>query len=194
MIFFEATDHKYHLCNLRTWFSYVPNNTINKNISRLMRKFCEKSHVCEGLKPRVAHCWTDQGCDVEITGDPLHSQAACTQPCNINTHSHVPGHGFVNNGGTAVSTMGHGCVQVPGFREGHPWKYTGDILRGNRPSARTFVGTFRLVRSQALLCHTAKFYRLFYFILLWWHFWLVALGSHHWKFIIMWLCNSTLSY
>ena len=33
----------------------------------------------------------------------------------------LPGHGCVNNGGTAVSTMGHGCVQVPGCVEGHPW-------------------------------------------------------------------------
>ena len=73
-------------------------------------------------------------------GDPLHSRAACTQPCNVNTHSrahcspmarlweqwgHVlivlPWHGCVNNGGTAVWTMGHGCVQVPGCVEGHPW-------------------------------------------------------------------------
>ena len=35
----------------------------------------------------------------------------------------LPGHGCVNNGGTAVWTMGHGCVQVPGCVEGHPWKY-----------------------------------------------------------------------
>ena len=43
------------------------------------------------------------------TGDPLHSRAACTQPCNVNTHSRAhcsPGarlceqweHGCVNNG------------------------------------------------------------------------------------------------
>ena len=67
-----------------------------------------------------------------ITGDPLHSRAACTQPCNVNTHSRAHcspgarlceqwGHGCVNNGGTAVWTMGHGCVQVPGCVEGHPW-------------------------------------------------------------------------
>ena len=59
-----------------------------------------------------------------FTGDPLHSRAACTQPCNVNTHSRAhcsPGHGCVNNGSTAVSTMGHGCVQVPGCVEGHPW-------------------------------------------------------------------------
>ena len=44
-----------------------------------------------------------------FTGDPLHSRAACTQPCNVNTHSRAhcsPGarlceqweHGCVNNG------------------------------------------------------------------------------------------------
>ena len=44
-----------------------------------------------------------------ITGDPLHSRAACTQPCNVNTHSRAHcspaarlceqwGHGCVNNG------------------------------------------------------------------------------------------------
>ena len=62
--------------------------------------------------------------DSNLTGDPLHSRAACTQPCNVNTHSRAhcsPGHGCVNNGSTAVSTMGHGCVQVPGCVEGHPW-------------------------------------------------------------------------
>ena len=49
------------------------------------------------------------------TGDPLHSRAACTQPCYVNTHSRAHcspgarlceqwGHGCVNNiiGGTAV--------------------------------------------------------------------------------------------
>ena len=33
----------------------------------------------------------------------------------------LPGHGCVNNGDTAVWTMGHDCVQVPGYVEGHPW-------------------------------------------------------------------------
>ena len=31
----------------------------------------------------------------------------------------VTTHGCVNNGGTAVWTIGHGCVQVPGCVEGH---------------------------------------------------------------------------
>ena len=46
---------------------------------------------------------------VKFTGDPLHNRAACTQPCNVNTHSRAHcsprarlceqwGHGCVNNG------------------------------------------------------------------------------------------------
>ena len=49
MMFFEATDHKYHLCNLRSWFHMSQAMLQTKNISRLMRKFCEKANVCEGL-------------------------------------------------------------------------------------------------------------------------------------------------
>ena len=49
MFYDYSVDHKYHLCNLRTWFSYVPSNTVTKKISRIMRKICEKPNVCEGL-------------------------------------------------------------------------------------------------------------------------------------------------
>ena len=59
------------------------------------------SNVCW---PNVAQRWDDS-----TTGDPLHSRAACTQPCNVNTHSRAHcsprarlceqwGHGCVNNG------------------------------------------------------------------------------------------------
>ena len=49
MIVFYAIDHKYHLCNLRSWFSYLPSITTTKNkLSRLI-KFCQKPDVCEGL-------------------------------------------------------------------------------------------------------------------------------------------------
>ena len=51
------------------------------------------------------------------TGDPLHSRAACTQPCNVNTHSRAhcsPGARLCQQWGTAVSTMGHGrLVPLP---------------------------------------------------------------------------------
>ena len=54
--------------------------------------------------------WYDDGNIVKnVTGDPLHSRAACTQPCNVNTHSRAHCspwarlceqwmHGCVNNG------------------------------------------------------------------------------------------------
>ena len=66
MMFFDASDHKYHMCNLRSWFSYVPSNTTNKNMSRLMRKFCEKPDVCERLsspwaRVKFSLTWRDKG-------------------------------------------------------------------------------------------------------------------------------------
>ena len=41
-----------------------------------------------------------------ITGDPLHSWAACTQPCNVNTHSRV----HCSPGARLCEQWGHGCV------------------------------------------------------------------------------------
>ena len=41
-----------------------------------------------------------------ITGDPLHSRAACTQPCNVNTHSRA----HCSPGARLCSQWGHGCV------------------------------------------------------------------------------------
>ena len=42
----------------------------------------------------------------KYTGDPLHSRAACTQPCNVNTHSRA--HCFP--GARLCEQWGHGCV------------------------------------------------------------------------------------
>ena len=52
-----------------------------------------------------------------VTGDPLHSRALAHSRAPI-VDTAVPRE---NNGGTAVWTMGHGCVQVRGCVEGHPW-------------------------------------------------------------------------
>ena len=41
-----------------------------------------------------------------ITGDPLHSRAACTQPCNVNTHSRA----HCSPGARLCEQRGHGCV------------------------------------------------------------------------------------
>ena len=40
------------------------------------------------------------------TGDPLHSGAACTQPCNVNTHSRAN----CSPGARLCEQWGHGCV------------------------------------------------------------------------------------
>ena len=42
----------------------------------------------------------------KLTGDPLHSRAACTQPCNVNTHSHA----HCSPGARLCEQWGHGCV------------------------------------------------------------------------------------
>ena len=61
-----------------------------------------------------------------ITGDPLHSRAACTQPCNVNTHSRA----HCSPGARLCEQWGHGCVNngarlcaMPGCVEGHPWQW-----------------------------------------------------------------------
>ena len=41
-----------------------------------------------------------------VTGDPLHSRAACTQPCNVNTFSHA----HCSHGARLCEQWGHGCV------------------------------------------------------------------------------------
>ena len=54
MMFFEATDHKYHLCNLRTWFSYVPSNTTNKKHIRINEKILRETWCLWGTKSSVS--------------------------------------------------------------------------------------------------------------------------------------------
>ena len=47
-------------------------------------------------------------CSVPYTlmGDPLHNRAACTQPCNVNTHSRA----HCSPGARLCEQWGHGCV------------------------------------------------------------------------------------
>ena len=65
------------------------------------------------------------------TGDPLHKRAACTQPCNVNTHSRAHcypgarlceqlGHGCVNNGARlcASARLCRGSPVDPGMHHG----------------------------------------------------------------------------
>ena len=68
------------------------------------------------LSVNLFHFDADQKCSVLYHGWPstqprsLHTavQRKYTQPCSLFSR------------GTAVWTMGHGCVQVPGCVEGHP--------------------------------------------------------------------------
>ena len=43
---------------------------------------------------------------ISSLGDPLHSRAPCTQPCNVNTHSRA----HCNPGARLCEQWGHGCV------------------------------------------------------------------------------------
>ena len=45
-------------------------------------------------------------CGITFTGDPLHSRAACTQPCNVNIHSRA----HCSPGARLCEQWGHGCV------------------------------------------------------------------------------------
>ena len=56
----------------------------------------------------------------------------------------LPGHGCVNNGGTAVWTMGHGCVQVPGCVEGHPCLFH-RLLMGDFMENFIFIHSCRIL-------------------------------------------------
>ena len=46
---FEATDHKYHLCHLRSWFSYVPSNTTNKKHIKINEKILRETWCLWGI-------------------------------------------------------------------------------------------------------------------------------------------------
>ena len=71
------------------------------------------------------------------TGDPLHSRAACTQPCNVNTHSRA----HCSPGARLCEQWGHGCVNN-GARlcasarlcRGSPVTYTTSVNRSVQPT------------------------------------------------------------
>ena len=59
-----------------------------------------KSKVCFGM------CIFRHQSYNSYTGDPLHSRAAYTQPCNVNTHSRA----HCSPGARLCEQWGHGCV------------------------------------------------------------------------------------
>ena len=79
-------DHSNNL-NTTTLFQKVPPDDIV-----FVNDFCLNCHRC--IFRQAARKWlTSWRCAAvntghwRATGDPLHSRAACTQPCNVNTHS-----------------------------------------------------------------------------------------------------------
>ena len=54
----------------------------------------------------MACCLFGANCLNKCTGDPLHSRAACTQPCNVKTHSRA----HCSPGARLCEQWGHGCV------------------------------------------------------------------------------------
>ena len=57
------------------------------------------------IKMSFGHC-SGGAVRREFTGDPLHNRAACTQPCNVNTHSRA----HCSPGARLCEQWGHGCV------------------------------------------------------------------------------------
>ena len=74
------------------------------------------------------------------TGDPLHSRAACTQPCNVNIYSRAHcspvarlceqwGHGCVNNGARLCASA-RLCRGSPVILEDQNWPRVKWVLNG----------------------------------------------------------------
>ena len=86
-------------------------------ISIIMTSWYPWNHGFHGIYPFIKPqdrdlgwacliCWSGSGYADSITGDPLHSRAACTQPCNVNTHSRA----HCSPGARLCEQWGHGCV------------------------------------------------------------------------------------
>ena len=99
-------------------------------IAGLVQQVCtNRLYQCpyydERCRNNISHMYTILRCFALFTGDPLHSRAACTQPCNVNTHSRAQcspgarlceqwGHGCVNNG-ARLCAIARLCKRSPGL-------------------------------------------------------------------------------
>ena len=81
-------------------------NTLKTQLKLL--PFCRQIHFLGRNFDHIEWNFTSlvKGLTDNDTGDPLHSRAACTQPCNVNTHS--PAH--CSPGARLCEQWGHGCV------------------------------------------------------------------------------------
>ena len=64
------------------------------------------NHYLSQCCHRASLCHSELMSPYSLTGDPLHSRAACTQPCNVNTHSRA----HCSPGARLCEQWGHGCV------------------------------------------------------------------------------------
>ena len=76
--------------------------------SAIWRQFCLGLNVLMGwdMQELIITSYFFKWLAINITGDPLHSRAACTQPCNVNTHSRA----HCSPGARLCEQWGHGCV------------------------------------------------------------------------------------
>ena len=126
---------KQHKCPHKFRFIAGASKLYNKQlaIELSLALKCIKNHFkncCKVIQKRtgISYYWSidnshefiNKIADIKTHGWPstqpgsLHTTLQCkyTQPCSLFSR------------GTAVWTMGHGCVQVPGCVEGHPWNCT----------------------------------------------------------------------
>ena len=79
------------------WWHFPMATNVSK---RFIGRDCFHTHCC-CREQLFCALWR-----LRSTGDPLHSRAACTQPCNVNTHSRA----HCSPGARLCEQWGHGCV------------------------------------------------------------------------------------
>ena len=93
-----------------TWVDFIVTKRKKKVSPVSAKNFFSIGSFEQCKKWKVGMVWQSQS---------THSRAHCSPGARL-CEQWV--HGCVNNWCTAVWTMGHGCVQVPGCVEGHPWQ------------------------------------------------------------------------
>ena len=96
-----------------SWTTESTNFTCFTSLHIRVHRFTIQSLI--GNSGRTCDCSADMSLKIGTadsthgnngTGDPRHSRAACTQPCNVNTHSRA----HCSPGARLCEQWGHGCV------------------------------------------------------------------------------------
>ena len=83
----------------------IPDACATRNYAHQARGPCGWSRSCLEFPSHMLRVVRSRNLII-FTGDPLHSRAACTQPCNVNTHSRA----HCSPGARLCEQWGHGCV------------------------------------------------------------------------------------